>query len=240
MLGIWLVRTIAFFFAPTDNYLLFYREDSNNLHSIENNIKESLAIVNCWLIDNILCINSSETNAVLFNSRRAGSFNFNIKIYMYSNDLVDSMQCVRVTLDRDLNFDTHIGNVKFAVPSKNCNLNLYLPLTFKHIVAHFFLMMHEWCIDVFSACLRYNLDKLESVVNRITSFVYSDMLRDYISPVVLAFLKFSLSDYLCTSPKLFKPDSQTIQLNDSKFIYYIINTIIVKLISRTIFYCSRC
>lgn len=71
-------------------------------------------------------INSSKTKALFFNSPCAGSFNLHIKISGYSIDVVDSIQCLGVSV---ANLRPYIDNVSAKVcvevfsPRPDCNLN---------------------------------------------------------------------------------------------------------------------
>lgn len=121
--------------------------------------------------ENMLCINSSKTKALFFNS----------------------------PLDLKLNFGLHIDNISREVCltfRKLYNLNLYLPIKVKHIIRHSLLMAHvNYGVEVFFGWPRYNLGRVQSIVNCITHFVYGVKFREHILSFIHAFFKFSFLDY---------------------------------------------
>lgn len=87
-------------------------------------------------------------------------------------DLMDSMLCLRVTLNSQRNFDVHLDSIsaKTCLTLRIlCILNLCFPVQIKDKIVLAFRMSHaNYCIKVISDCSSYNVERFKVIVNRPT------------------------------------------------------------------------
>lgn len=152
------------------------------------------------MLVNNFYINAAKTKAIMFRTGYRRVFYPRININNTAVHFVDSFKCLGTVIDQYLNFgkqmDVISSRVTFGL-RRLYNCGLYLPTRVKYILGHALLMSHvNYCLEVDSGTLGYNIVKLERIVKRIVRFVYGVGYREHISSAIINFLGCSISQYL--------------------------------------------
>lgn len=124
------------FFAYADDVVLLYSCDRSYSYTFGTMINEPRSTYQ--LMDD-------RENVSLFNSPRAGSSNLFIRLKGNTIDLVMSMSCFSVILDRKINFPRHMDSISAKIClaiRKLYNFNLHLAVQVKYSIAHALLISH--------------------------------------------------------------------------------------------------
>lgn len=182
-----------------------------------------------WMDENEFSINASKTTAIVFRTGHRRIIYPKIRIRGTNVNFVESLRCLGVIIDQYLNFKDQIDIISSRVSlglRRLYHCGLHLPIRVKYILAHTLLMSHvNYCIEVDSGTLAYNIAKIGLIIKRIVRFVYGIRYRDHVSGAIKSFLGCSLEQY--------------IQLRNLIFFYKIIKTGVPEhLLSKFIFLSS--
>lgn len=187
-------------FLFADDIQLLFNHSYDFLDVLEENVNFNIDNLLCWMVNNGLLINASKTKAIMFRNSSREVVYPTIKVGDEDIRFVDSFKCLGVILDDRLNFGRHMDVLSTRVTfglRRLYNNGVHLPTRIKYMVAHALLMSHvNYCLEVTSGTLAYNLRKLELVVNRIVKFVFGLRKYDHTSCAVRNFLSMPFSLYI--------------------------------------------
>lgn len=167
---------------------------------LEAVINFSLDRLHDWMLLNNFTINASKTRAIMFRTGYRGVCYPRVNIRGTDVHFVESLKCLGTVIDHYLNFSEQIDAVSRRVTSglrRLYHCGLYLPTRVKYTLAHTLLMSHvNYCLEVDSGTLGYNMAKFENIVKRIVRFVYGISYRDHVSTAIIDFLGCSVQQYL--------------------------------------------
>lgn len=167
---------------------------------LEATINYTLDRLYSWMLVNSFSINAAKTKAIMFRTGQRNVIYPNIQIHGECVNFVDSLVCLGVVIDEYLNFGKHLDVVSSRVTlglRRLYHCGLHLPTKVRYTIAHTLLMSHvNYCIEVDSGTVSYNLNKLELIVKRIVRYVYGFKYRDHVSNAMHSFLGCSLMQYL--------------------------------------------
>lgn len=189
-------------FVFADDVMLLFSGARENVNEVESYFNGHLNLISDWMLNNFLSINPSKTRAINFNLSDRNIFCPNLLIDGVPIQYVESMKCLGVILDSKLNFSQHID----AVTKTSCitlrrlySLKSYTPQHIRYRLASSLIMSRvNYCLEVYSATLSGNVNRIEAIIRKITRYVFNIGIREHsrTSELVPTFLKCSFKDYL--------------------------------------------
>lgn len=183
-----------------DDIMLLYSACPENNMDLENCINNHLSSISDWMHSNQLQINSAKSKAINFQTRNIVPPNIVLNGQLV--DFVDSLKCLGVIVDSNLNFNCHIDSVSNRICHilrRLYSLKAYTPIHVRIRLAHSLLMSQiNYCIEVFSGTWTYNLHRIERIVRKVVRYVFNVRIHehDLVTERTPAFLGCSFHDYL--------------------------------------------
>lgn len=185
-----------------DDIFLVYNVASEIDTTFEIRLNNHLTAVNNWMHLNDLEINSTKTKAIYFHLHTQHLIYPRISINNQIISYVDSLKCLGVVVDSNLNFGNHVNTLSNQVSfilRRLYALKSYTPRFVRYRLAHALLMSKiNYCLEVFSGTLSGNIDYIEKIVRRVVRYVYNIRVYDHerVSELVPEFLGCKFHDYL--------------------------------------------
>lgn len=185
-----------------DDILLLYSADSDQNTYLETCLNNHLNLISNWMHLNCLEINSAKTKAVYFQLQNQNCLFPRISINGQPIEYVNSLRCLGIILDSNLNFNEHIDSLSNKVCltlRRLYSLKAYTPTHIRHLLANSLLMsLFNYGLEVFSGTFSYNLDRLQRIIRKIIRYTFDLRIQDHdrVSELVPEFLGCSFDDYL--------------------------------------------
>ena len=142
---------------------------SSKVHDVYSKLKDDLISVSNWLNNNLLLVNWTKTNAMVFYDNNA-SVTPNINVNGNIISIINSTKLLGVTIDSDLKFKTHIANICKKINRKTFVFKRCLHLfsySFKVTLFKLFVLPHfEYCSTTFFSSSIDNINKLEKCFSK--------------------------------------------------------------------------
>lgn len=193
-----MVHSKSFLFA--DDFQLFFTCPKSKVDYFLNCINQDIAKVEEWASTNHMILNPLKTTAICFSRSNSDKFENKIFLNGVAINFVDKIKCLGFTINKFLTWDDHINtlirNINFYIMRLR-NLNYFIPLTAKKLVANGILVSRFLCgLEVFSGTSIGNLDKLRVCFNNIVRYVYGIQRYEHISSYVTQFIGCSLDKFI--------------------------------------------
>ncbi len=185
-----------------DTNLVFYDELENSQEMVEY-MNTQMVKVCSWVQDNHLMLNSDKTKLLFISNKRNIAHLSNLSIIV--NDAIiescNSLKCLGLTLDCNLNFENHIYKLV-----KNCYFRIhslykikkYVPVKYRIMIVNALIMslLYYMC-SIWGVTTKRNLGLIERVIRTAARFVTGIWKYDRIAPAICNELKWLMPEEMC-------------------------------------------
>lgn len=175
-----------------DDTCLFYF--GKDIQTVTTQAQSDLNILNTWFQHNLLTINVSKTNYMIFKTRNKKITN-SIPLYINNEQLkrVETEKYLGLTLDTELTWKPHIKRVRSKISAllsalRN-NIRCY-PKSVRYLIYNSFVKSHlTYLIEVWGSAAKTNLVKLQRTQNKIVKLLFH---LNYLAPTTTVYEKTKL------------------------------------------------
>lgn len=175
-----------------DDTCLFYFGD--DIQAVTKQAQTDLNTLNTWFLHNLLTINVSKTNYMIFKAKNKIITNLT-PLYINNEPIhkVDSEKYLGLTLDSNLTWKPHINKIRSKLSSllgvlRN-NIHCY-PKSIRYLIYNSFIKSHLiYLIEVWGSAAKTNLLKLQRTQNKLVKLLFH---LNYLTPTTTVYNKTKL------------------------------------------------
>ena len=154
---------------------------ASHIDDIKVNIEQQAMICNAWFANNYMKVNADKFQAIIFETRNVTNVCF--KIDGQDIEAQDEVKLLGITFDKQLKFDTHVGNIcrkagrQLSVLKRLSNV---LDKEGKLLVYNTFIFSNfNYCAIVWHCSTMLSAKKLEKIQERALRYVFNDHETSY-------------------------------------------------------------
>lgn len=158
-----------------DDTSLFYF--GNSISSVINDAQNDLDLLNTWFQCNLLTINISKTNYIIFAAKNKKIPEFQpLKINNVAIQKVEKEKYLGLILDKNLNWKPHIDKVKSKLTSLSGALRSFaknIPTQVRYTIYNSLIKPHiDYLIEVWGTAVKTNLEALQIAQNKLIKVLF--------------------------------------------------------------------
>lgn len=165
-----------------DDTCLFYY--GNSIQSIITDAQNDLILLNKWFQYNLLTINTSKTNYIIFKAKNKKIPNYEpLKINDVKINSTDKEKYLGLTLDCDLTWKPHIEKVKNKLASLTGllrSISRCLPQKVRYLIYNALVKPHiDYLVEIWGSAAKTNLNQIQRAQNKLIKALFN---YNYLTP----------------------------------------------------------